>query len=47
MEQDGDPQTAGMRVEARIATFLVLATVVYFPASSENAGLGPAAGSLR
>lgn len=42
MEQDADPQTAGMRVEARIflgiASFLVLATVVYFVTSSENAG---------
>ena len=42
MEQDADPQTAGMRVEARIflgiASFLVLATVVYFATSSEDAG---------
>jgi hypothetical protein len=42
MEQDADPRTAGMRVEARIflgiASFLVLATVVYFSTSSENAG---------
>lgn len=42
MEQDADPESAGMRVEARIfiaiASFLVLATIVYFSTSSENAG---------
>ncbi len=42
MEQDADPETAGMRVEARIflgiAAFLVLATLLYFATSSENAG---------
>jgi hypothetical protein len=42
MEQDADPGTAGMRVEARIflgiAAFLVLATAVYFVTSSEDAG---------
>jgi ABC-type Fe3+ transport system permease subunit len=42
MEQDADPRTAGMRVEARIflgiATFLVVATAVYFTTSSEDAG---------
>lgn len=42
MEQDADPRTAGMRVEARIflgiATFLLLATVVYVVASREEAG---------
>lgn len=42
MEQDADPRTAGMRVEARIfvgiALFLVLATVVYGLTAAEDAG---------
>ncbi|MBW3574636.1 MAG: cytochrome c oxidase subunit 4 [Actinobacteria bacterium] len=42
MTRDGDPQRAGMRVEARIfmgiAGFLALATVVYWLTSREDAG---------
>ena len=42
MEQDADPETAGMRVEARIflgiAAFLMLITAVYWLTSFENAG---------
>lgn len=42
MEQDADPHTAGMRVQARIfvgiASFLLVATVVYVVTSQEEAG---------